>query len=137
MALIEISDVWKVYDLGEVQVEALCAANLTIEMGEYVVLVGPSGSGKSTLMNVMGCLDRPTRGSYRLSGDEVATMSRDERARIRNRQLGFIFQNFNLLSRTRRWRTWSCRCCTASGCRWPNGGGGLPQNWNSSVWQTG
>ena len=69
-------------------------------MGEYVALVGPSGSGKSTLMNVLGCLDRPTRGSYRLSGDEVATMSRDERARIRNRQLGFIFQNFNLLSRT-------------------------------------
>lgn len=100
MALIEIQDVWKVYDLGEVQVEALRAADLMIELGEYVALVGPSGSGKSTLMNVLGCLDRPTRGSYRLGGDEVATMSRDERARIRNRQLGFIFQNFNLLSRT-------------------------------------
>ncbi len=100
MPLIEIRDVWKVYDLGEVQVEALREANLNIELGEYVALVGPSGSGKSTLMNVLGCLDRPTRGSYQLAGEEVATMSRDQRARIRNRQLGFIFQNFNLLSRT-------------------------------------
>ncbi len=100
MPLIEIRDVWKVYDLGEVQVEALREANLDIELGEYVALVGPSGSGKSTLMNVLGCLDRPTRGSYQLAGEEVATMSRDQRARIRNRQLGFIFQNFNLLSRT-------------------------------------
>jgi ABC-type lipoprotein export system ATPase subunit len=100
VALIEVRDVWKVYDLGEVQVEALRAANLNIDLGEYVALVGPSGSGKSTLMNVLGCLDRPTRGSYQLAGEEVATMSRDQRARIRNRQLGFIFQNFNLLSRT-------------------------------------
>lgn len=100
MPLIEIRDVWKVYDLGEVQVEALREANLDIDLGEYVALVGPSGSGKSTLMNLLGCLDRPTRGSYQLAGEEVATMSRDQRARIRNRQLGFIFQNFNLLSRT-------------------------------------
>jgi putative ABC transport system ATP-binding protein len=100
MALIELRDVWKVYDLGEVQVEALKAASLDIEQGEYLALVGPSGSGKSTLMNTLGCLDRPTRGSYKLAGDEVATMSRDERARIRNQRLGFVFQNFNLLART-------------------------------------
>jgi putative ABC transport system ATP-binding protein len=100
MPLIELRDIWKVYDLGEVQVEALVAATIDIEQGEYLALVGPSGSGKSTLMNTLGCLDRPTRGSYRLAGQEVATMSRDERARIRNQRLGFVFQNFNLLART-------------------------------------
>jgi putative ABC transport system ATP-binding protein len=100
LPLIELNDVWKIYDLGEVQVEALRAATLTIDQGEYVALMGPSGSGKSTLMNTLGCLDRPTRGSYRLAGEEVATMSRDERARIRNQRLGFVFQNFNLLART-------------------------------------
>lgn len=100
MALIELTDIWKVYDLGEITVEALRGANLSIEAGEYVALVGPSGSGKSTLMNTLGCLDRPSRGSYRLNGEEIATMSRDERARIRNQHLGFVFQNFNLLART-------------------------------------
>lgn len=100
MALIEIRDACKVYDLGEVKVEALKNANLTVEQGEYVALIGPSGSGKSTLMNTLGCLDRPTSGSYKLAGEEVATMSRDERARIRNQRIGFVFQNFNLLART-------------------------------------
>ena len=100
MALIELRDVRKVYDLGEVQVEALRGATLNIEQGEYVALVGPSGSGKSTLMNTLGCLDRPTSGSYKLAGEEVATMGRDERARIRNQRIGFVFQGFNLLSRT-------------------------------------
>jgi ABC-type lipoprotein export system ATPase subunit len=100
VALIELRDVWKIYDLGEVQVQALQAANLSIPGGEFAALVGPSGSGKSTLMNLVGCLDRPTRGSYQLAGDEVATMSRDQRARIRNQHIGFVFQNFNLLART-------------------------------------
>ena len=100
MNVIELRDVWKIYDLGEVQVEALKAATLDIEKGEYVALIGPSGSGKSTLMNTLGCLDRPTRGSYRLADEEVSTMTRDERARIRNQRLGFVFQNFNLLART-------------------------------------
>ena len=100
MSLIDLQDIWKVYDLGEVQVEALRDTTLTIALGEYVALVGPSGSDKSTLMNVVGCLDRPTRGSYRLADQEVSVMSRDQRARIRNRQIGFVFQNFNLLSRT-------------------------------------
>jgi putative ABC transport system ATP-binding protein len=100
LALIELRDVWKIYDLGEVTVEALRGANLAIERGEFLALVGPSGSGKSTLMNMLGCLDRPTKGSYKLAGDEISTMSRDDRARIRNRHLGFVFQNFNLLART-------------------------------------
>ncbi len=98
--LIQLRDVSRVYDLGEVQVEALRPTSLDIQRGEYVALVGPSGSGKSTLMNTLGCLDRPTGGSYLLDGEEIVSMSRDERARIRNRQIGFVFQNFNLLNRT-------------------------------------
>jgi ABC-type lipoprotein export system ATPase subunit len=100
MPLIELHDVRKTYDLGEVQVHALRQATLAIEQGEYVALMGPSGSGKSTLMNTLGCLDRPTSGSYLLAGKEIATMSADERALIRNEQIGFVFQNFNLLART-------------------------------------
>jgi ABC-type lipoprotein export system ATPase subunit len=98
--LIELRDVCKSYDLGEVKVEALRNASLTINTGEYLALMGPSGSGKSTLMNTLGCLDRPTSGSYRLEGQEIATMSSDERAIIRNQKIGFVFQNFNLLART-------------------------------------
>lgn len=100
MALIELRDVRRVYDLGEIEVHALRTVTLDIERGEYVALIGPSGSGKSTLMNTLGCLDRPTHGSYKLDGEEIVTMTRNERAHIRNRQLGFVFQNFNLLSRT-------------------------------------
>ncbi|TWU38406.1 ABC transporter ATP-binding protein [Novipirellula artificiosorum] len=100
MALIELRDVRRVYDLGEVKVHALRTVTLDIELGEYIALVGPSGSGKSTLMNTLGCLDRPTHGSYLLDGEEIVTMTRDERAKLRNRQLGFVFQNFNLLNRT-------------------------------------
>ncbi|MFO0883353.1 MAG: ABC transporter ATP-binding protein [Pirellulales bacterium] len=100
MALIELTDISKTYDLGEVKVHALRPTTLRIERGEFVALIGPSGSGKSTLMNTLGCLDRPSTGSYKLDGEEVAHMSRDERAKIRNRQIGFVFQNFNLLSRT-------------------------------------
>jgi putative ABC transport system ATP-binding protein len=100
MALIELRDVGRSYNLGEVEVHALRSVTLNIERGEYVALIGPSGSGKSTLMNTLGCLDRPTRGSYLLDGEEIVTMSRDQRAQIRNRQLGFVFQNFNLLNRT-------------------------------------
>src|SRR5262245_45837259 len=100
MALIELRGITKIYDLGEVKVNALLDADLDIARGEYVALVGPSGSGKSTLMNTLGCLDRPTAGSYRLADQEVAKMSPDERARIRNKHIGFVFQNFNLLART-------------------------------------
>lgn len=100
MPLIEIEGIEKIYDLGEVKVEALRDATLTVEEGEYIALIGPSGSGKSTLMNLIGCLDTPTNGTYFLAGEDVSKMSRDQRARIRNRRIGFVFQNFNLLART-------------------------------------
>ncbi len=105
MALIELTDVSKIYTLGEVEVRALDGVSLLIERGESCALIGPSGSGKSTLMNTLGCLDRPTAGSYLLDGHEVVTMNRDQRARIRNQQIGFVFQNFNLLARTSASRT--------------------------------
>ncbi|MCA9064509.1 MAG: ABC transporter ATP-binding protein [Planctomycetaceae bacterium] len=98
--MIELKQVSKTYDLGEVVVNALRPTTLQIERGEYVALLGPSGSGKSTLMNTLGCLDRPTDGSYQLDGQEVATLSRSARAHIRNQHIGFVFQNFNLLART-------------------------------------
>ncbi|MCL4190681.1 MAG: ABC transporter ATP-binding protein [Thermoguttaceae bacterium] len=100
MPLIQLDKIRKVYQLEEVEVQALREVSLTIEQGEYVALMGPSGSGKSTLMNILGCLDRPSSGSYLLSGEEVANMSRDARARLRNRNIGFVFQSFNLLART-------------------------------------
>ena len=100
VSLIKLRDVCKIYLLGEMKVEALREVSLTIEPGEYVAVMGPSGSGKSTLMNMLGCLDHPTSGSYLLGGEEVSKMSRDARARQRNRKIGFVFQNFNLLSRT-------------------------------------
>jgi putative ABC transport system ATP-binding protein len=100
MALIEIRNLSKIYDLGEVKVTALNGVSLDIREAEFVALTGPSGSGKSTLMNMVGCLDRPTGGSYRLAGEEVAGMNADQLAQIRNQRIGFIFQNFNLLART-------------------------------------
>ena len=100
MALIELREVCRTYQMGDVEVHALRDVTREIDAGEYVALIGPSGSGKSTLMNTLGCLDRPTSGSYRLGGEEIATMGRDERAAIRNRRLGFVFQSFNLLQRT-------------------------------------
>ena len=100
MPLIEVIDVWKSYQLEEVRIDALRGVTFSIEQGEFVALVGQSGSGKSTLMSTLGCLDRPTSGSYRLAGAEIGKMNRDERAQIRNQQIGFVFQNFNLLNRT-------------------------------------
>ncbi|HEU4892969.1 MAG TPA: ABC transporter ATP-binding protein [Vicinamibacterales bacterium] len=99
MALIETRDLWKTYVMGSEEIHALQGVSIQIERGEYVAIMGPSGSGKSTLMNLIGCLDTPTRGSYLLNSKEVASMNDDELARIRNEEIGFVFQTFNLLPR--------------------------------------
>jgi putative ABC transport system ATP-binding protein len=98
--LIRVIDVHKVYKTGDVEVHALRGVSLDVHPGEFVAIMGSSGSGKSTLMNLLGCLDRPTSGSYRLAGREVGKMSRSELAEVRNEVLGFVFQSFNLLART-------------------------------------
>ncbi|HVG30590.1 MAG TPA: ABC transporter ATP-binding protein [Pyrinomonadaceae bacterium] len=98
--VISLEHVHKTYTMGDVEVHALRGVSLAIREGEFVAIMGTSGSGKSTTMNIIGCLDRPTRGTYVLDGDDVSRLSKDERADIRNRKLGFVFQGFNLLSRT-------------------------------------
>src|SRR5436853_3645594 len=98
--VIQLDHIHKTYTMGDVQVHALRGASLTIREGEFVAIMGASGSGKSTTMNIIGCLDRPTKGTYILDGQDVSEMSKDERADIRCRKIGFVFQGFNLLSRT-------------------------------------
>jgi putative ABC transport system ATP-binding protein len=102
--VIALEDVHKVYRSGSLQVAALRGVSLDIHPGEYVAVMGPSGSGKSTLMHILGCLDVPTSGSYHLAGEDVGTMSEDELAHVRNRRIGFVFQQFNLLASLTAWR---------------------------------
>jgi putative ABC transport system ATP-binding protein len=99
MGMITTHDLWKTYVMGEEEIHALRGLSINIERGEYVAIMGPSGSGKSTLMNLIGCLDTPSKGSYLLNGKEVALMNDDDLARIRNEEIGFVFQTFNLLPR--------------------------------------
>ncbi|MBP7143299.1 MAG: ABC transporter ATP-binding protein [Opitutaceae bacterium] len=99
-AVVQLENIHKTYSNGEVEVHAVRGINLTIESGEFVAIMGASGSGKSTLMNVLGCLDRPTKGRYLLDGVDTSDLDRNERADLRNRKLGFVFQGFNLLART-------------------------------------
>ena len=98
--LIRVADLTKDYVLGDNVVHALAGISLEIVAGDFVAVMGPSGSGKSTFMNMIGCLDRPTSGSYRLAGEDVARMNADDLAAVRNRRIGFVFQQFNLLART-------------------------------------
>ena len=100
MSLILLQDVSRRYEMGEETVHALCGVSLTVNRGEYLAIMGPSGSGKSTLMNIIGCLDTPSSGSYELNGHSVAEMDDNELADIRNREIGFVFQTFNLLARS-------------------------------------
>jgi putative ABC transport system ATP-binding protein len=99
MALIETRDLWKTYVMGSEEIHALRGVSIEIDRGEYVAIMGPSGSGKSTLMNLIGCLDTPSKGSYLLNGKQVSEMNDNELARIRNEEIGFVFQTFNLLPR--------------------------------------
>jgi putative ABC transport system ATP-binding protein len=100
MSLISAREISKTYRLGDIDVNALTGVSLDIEKGEFIAIMGPSGSGKSTFMNILGCLDRPTKGTYILEGVDVSRLGRDELADIRNKKLGFVFQGFNLLPRT-------------------------------------
>jgi putative ABC transport system ATP-binding protein len=99
MGIIETHDLWKTYVMGTEEIHALRGVTITIEKGEYVAIMGPSGSGKSTLMNLIGCLDTPSKGSYELNGKQVSQMNDNELAHIRNQEIGFVFQTFNLLPR--------------------------------------
>jgi putative ABC transport system ATP-binding protein len=100
MPLIEVRDLCKTYTMGDVSLNALCGVSVAIERGDFISIMGPSGSGKSTFMNILGCLDTPTDGTYLLDGIDVRTLSRDDLAEVRNKKIGFVFQGFNLLPRT-------------------------------------
>jgi len=104
MSVVELTGVQKIYRTGSIEFAALKGVDLTIEQGEYVAVIGPSGSGKSTLMNVLGCLDVPTSGTYLLGGEDVSSMTEEQLAHVRNKRIGFVFQQFNLLTSLSAWR---------------------------------
>lgn len=104
MSVVELTDVQKIYRTGALEFAALRGVDLAIDQGEYVAVIGPSGSGKSTLMNVLGCLDVPTSGAYLLGGEDVSAMSEEQLAHVRNKRIGFVFQQFNLLTSLSAWR---------------------------------
>jgi putative ABC transport system ATP-binding protein len=110
-AILRLANVGKVYSTGSMEVEALHGVSMVVRRGEYVAIMGPSGSGKSTLMHILGCLDVPTTGTYHLAGDDVSTMSEDALAVVRNRQIGFVFQQFNLLASLPAWRNVELPLC--------------------------
>jgi putative ABC transport system ATP-binding protein len=110
-AILRLVNVGKVYSTGSLQVEALHGVSMEVRHGEYVAIMGPSGSGKSTLMHILGCLDVPSTGTYHLAGDDVSTMSEDALAVVRNRQIGFVFQQFNLLASLTAWRNVELPLC--------------------------
>ncbi len=107
--VIHTHDLWKTYIMGDQTINAVSGVNIEIHRGEYIAIMGPSGSGKSTLMNLIGCLDTPSKGEYYINGRLVSDMTDDELARIRNKEIGFVFQTFNLCRALRRFTTWNCR----------------------------
>jgi putative ABC transport system ATP-binding protein len=136
--VIELKDIKKIYHIGGEDFAALAGITLNIEEGEFAALMGPSGSGKSTLMNILGCLDRPTSGSYKLGGKEVAHLSDDELAVVRNQHIGFVFQNFNLLSRISvRWTMSLCRLVYAGVGHKERARSGPVISWKRSDWGRG
>src|ERR1039458_6321873 len=115
--VIRTYDLWKTYIMGDQEIHAVSGVDITIKRGEYVAIMGPSGSGKSTLMNLIGCLDTPTKGQYYINGRLVSEMTDDELARIRNKEIGFVFQTFNLLPRATSLPSPARPCTGSAGCR--------------------
>ena len=139
MSLIDVRDIVKIYKTGDVELRALDGVTFSVEQGEFVSIMGHSGSGKSTMMNILGCLDVPTEGSYALNGREVGTLSGDDLARIRNTTIGFVFQGFNLLPGPQPLRTWSCPHTQARPVKPAGRRAGRPwSGWDSGTeWDTG
>ena len=133
--LMKLEGITKVYGEGDLSVEALRGVNLEVGVGDYLAVMGPSGSGKSTLMHILGLLDTPTEGSYLLDCEEVAGFSRRKLAHLRNRKIGFIFQNFNCCPGRACCETWNCRFCMAA---WAarSGASSHTRRWARSVWPT-